>query len=153
MAHAAMSIALTLCPVRWAFARPDPTVFSDLIGDAQIRRTDAGCLGPINPNTQRLPDIVEIRIGRFAPTAPQIDLFAGVWGPTGGFMRLDLVINGLVNPPGPLAYGESAVYQPFRYGPNPIYGWIELDMDGNENNRGEVESPELRYLSNVNRFG
>jgi hypothetical protein len=148
-----MGIALCLSLVSPAFAWPDPTILADRVGDAQIRRTDTGCIGAINPNTQRLPDIVEMRIGRFAPTAPQSDLFAGTWGPAGGFMRLDLVVSGLVSPPGPLGYGDSPLYQPFRYGPNPIYGWIEIDMDSNENTGGEVDAPALRYLSNVTRFG
>jgi len=137
-----------------AGAWANPTIFSDPVGDAVIRKTDSGSVGPIDPVSQHLPDIVEIRLGKFAPYEAEDDRFTGSWDNSGLFMRLDLVVKGLINPPGPLGYDDqSPVYQPFRFGPNPIYGWIELDMDNNENTGGEIEDPELRYLSNAARFG
>lgn len=130
-----------------------PTIMSDPDDDAVIRRTDLGGDGPIDPQTQRLPDIIEIRLGRFTPTAPHIDRFEGVWDIAGAFARVDIVLDDLINPPGPLAFDPLfPVYDPFLYGPNPIFGYIEFDLDGDENTGGELKSPDLRYLGNVARF-
>ncbi|MGB9626261.1 MAG: hypothetical protein ACPMAQ_15515, partial [Phycisphaerae bacterium] len=85
------------------------------------------------------------------PTAPQADLFTGQWTANGDFFRLDLVFRGLVNPPGTLGHGYP--YEPFRYGPNPVFGYVEIDMDGNAETGGELDTPNLRYLGNAARFG
>jgi len=133
--------------------RAQPTTMSDPGSDAVIRRTDLGGTGPIDPQTQRLPDIMEMRLGRFTPAAPEIDRFNGVWDIAGAFVRIDIVLNGLVNPPGPIAFDDLfPIYDPFLYGPNPIFGYIEFDIDGDENTGGELSSPEVRYLGNVARF-
>lgn len=131
-----------------------PTTLSDPDNDAVIRRTDLGGVGMIDPQTHRLPDIVQIRLGRFTPTVPDADRFDGAWDNMGEFARIDVVLSGLINPPGPLGWDDLfPVYDPFLYGPNPIFGYIEFDLDADENTGGELKSPDFRYLGNVARFG
>jgi hypothetical protein len=135
-------------------ASAQPVIMYDPPGDAVIRRTDEGNNGPINPAVQRLPDILEMRIGAFAPVTPWADLFSGSWDAAGGFMRFDLVVAGRMNPPGYLDLAdEDPSYDPLHFGPNPIFGWIEFDMDANEDTGGELSRPDYRYLGNVGRFG
>lgn len=131
-----------------------PLVISDRSDDAVIRWTHYGGDGCIDPQIQRLPDLIEVRIGKFAPTVPHADRFEGAWNNSGGYVGLNLVFNGLVNPPGPLGLdGSAPVYAPFQYGPNPFFGFIEFDMDADEDTGGELAAPEFRYLGNVARFG
>lgn len=67
--------------------------------------------------------------------------------------KLELEINGLVNPPGPLGLGGHP-WDPDRFGPRPIFGFVELDVDGRKNSGGELEPiAHDRYLANVARFG
>lgn len=135
-------------------AHAQPTTMSDPDNDTVIRRTDMNGDGPIDPQTQRLPDIIEMRLGRFTPTVPDADRFDGAWDSMGGFARIDIVLSGLINPPGPLGWDDLfPVHDPFLYGPNPIFGYIEFDLDGDENTGGELKSPDFRYLGNVARFG
>lgn len=135
-------------------AHAQPTSIADPGNDAVIRRTDLNGDGPIDPQTQRLPDIVQIRLGNFSPNAPAADRFDGVWDSMGGFARIDIVLDGLINPPGPLGWDdEYPMYDPFMYGPHPIFGYIEFDLDGDEDTGGELSSPQYRYLGNVARFG
>jgi len=137
-----------------AAAVAQPTIFADPRGDVAIRRTDTSCSGQMNPLNQRLPDIVEARIGKFDPANPQGDLFNGSWTNSGGFVRFDLVLVGLINPPGKLAFAdEYAVWSPFLYGPNPICGWVEFDVDNDINTGAELSNPEYRFLGNAARFG
>jgi len=122
--------------------------------DSVVRRTDDDGNGWINPQVQRLPDIREMKVGRFAPNNPATDLFAGGWNSAGAFLRFDLLTAGLVNPPGPVGQSDTLPeFEPLRYGPNPIFGWVELDIDNNINTGGELETPQYRYLANVARFG
>lgn len=136
-------------------ARGDqPLTILDPSGDAVIRRTDFGNDGLIAPQLQRLPDLLEIRMGRFAPDDPEEDRFAGDWEDSGPFARVDMVFDGVVNPPGPLGLGDhSPTHAPFLYGPNPVVGFIEFDMDANVDTGGELNAPQYRYLGNVARFG
>lgn len=136
-----------------AVAAAQPVVFYDPVGDAVVRRTDEGNNGSVNSAQHRLPDIVEMRMGRFAPTTPYLDLFAGNWSNGGGFMRFDMVLAGLINPPGPMSFDFKAPYTPFMYGPNPIFGWVEFDVDHNVDTGGELSNPELRYYGAIARFG
>lgn len=122
--------------------------------DARIRRTDPGNIGVINESVHRMPDLTMIRWGRFQPTAPSQDRFSGSWSTAGSFVRIDLEFAGRMNPPGPLWLDDAnPEYDPFRYGPNPVCGWIEFDLDANENTGGEPAVPHYRYLGNVARFG
>lgn len=131
-----------------------PFVLNDPLGDVAIRRTDLNADGFIDPQIQRPPDLITMRIGAFSPFDPNDDRFTGNWNSNGGYLRLDLVFDGLINPPGPVGLSDhSPVYLPFKYGPNPIIGFIEFDIDADENTGGELSAPEFRYLGNVARFG
>lgn len=121
--------------------------------DAVIRRTDAGNNDPINPLVQRLPDIMELHLGRVVQPANHNDEIRGPYRANNGTMRFELVLKGLINPPGPIGYGQTPVYNPVLYGPSPLYGFIEFDIDGDENTGGEIDYPYSRYLGNVARFG
>lgn len=135
-------------------APAQPIVATDAAGDAAIRRTDEGNDGPFNPLTHRLPDIVETRLGKFAPDFPWADRFTGQWTSSGQFFRFDIVFVGLINPPGPVGYDdEFPTYSPFCYGPHPVFGYVEFDLDADSNTGGELNFPGHRYLANAGRFG
>lgn len=130
-----------------------PRRFIDSSGDASPRRTDPGAAGEFDTDLHRLPDLLELRLGAWSPTQPHVDLFPGQYSSDSSdaaFFRLDLIVNGLINPPGD---ARPTSFQPFRYGPNPLYAFVELDMDENVNTGGEVRAPQYRYLGNVARFG
>jgi len=131
-----------------------PVVFSEPVADVVIRRTDIGNDGPVDPLLHRMPDLIETQLGTFSPTAPHLDRFSGSWDSNGQYMRFDMVFDGLVNPPGLLSLeNDFPVYQPFLYGPNPVFGYVEFDMDANPDTGGELSDTEYRYLGNVGRFG
>jgi len=130
-----------------------PTVFLDPADDARVIRTDDDSVNPFDPGLHRLPEIIQIRLGAFQPNLPHVDLFSGSWTTSGQFVRLDVVFSGLINPPGTVGLGNGQSYAPYHYGPHPVFGFIEIDVDGNENTGGEVDFPELRYLGNVARLG
>ncbi len=98
----------------------------------------------------RTVELLETSLGAWAPGNAASDLFVGQYRSTGGFVRLDLRFAGLVNPPGNV---EPNNFKPNHYGPRPVYGFVEIDMDGNLSTGGEVDSPQYRYLGNVARFG
>lgn len=133
-------------------AGASPVVFNDGAGDAVIRRTDPGNDGPFDPVLHRLPDIVEMRLGRFEPAEPHIDPFLGIWTETGEFVRFDMVLDGLINPHDGHD-DDDFIYEPFRFGPNPLHGYVEFDVDADENTGGDYEDQRYRYLGNVARFG
>ncbi len=122
--------------------------------DAVVRRTDAGNDGPFDTALHALPELLEIRLGEFDPDEPWDDRFDGIWQGSGGFLRCDLVFAGLINPPGPLGWDdENPEYDPYRFGGNPVFGYIEFDVDEDENTGGELSAPDLRYTGNAARFG
>ncbi len=143
-----LSLALPADP-----ALADRIVVQDGTGDARARRTDFAANGPIDPLEHHLPDLQAWSIGTWRPTASQVNLFSGSWSNSGEFVRLELVFCGLVNPPGPLGCCGEASFEPFRYGPNPVNGYVEIDVDADRDTGGEVEFPQGRYLGNVARFG
>lgn len=136
-----------------AAARAERVTFQDTHGDAIARPTDNGADGLIDPVNHRLPDLLSWTIGTWKANNPRTDLFSGTWANTGDFFRLDLVFDGLVNPPGPVGCCGQADFEPFRYGPHPVSGYIEIDMDQDPDTGGELEWPGLRYLGNTSRFG
>ena len=129
-------------------ADPLRTLF-DGFPDAAPRRTDSGSCA-LDLEVHRLPDVQFIRLSRWAPHDPPNDLFAGEHSNGGLFFRLELVLAGLVNPPGPARPDE---FDPFLYGPHPVYGFVEVDVDDDVETGGELDAPEYRYLGNVARFG
>ncbi len=105
----------------------------------------------VDPVAHRLPDILSFTIGAWAPVDPQSDLFTGEWSQAGEFFRLDMAFAGLINPPGPL--GNGYPFEPFRYGPNPLFGYVELDMDADVQTGGEFAETSKRYTGSIARFG
>ncbi|MCH7813316.1 MAG: hypothetical protein IID40_04770 [Planctomycetes bacterium] len=140
----------------WTLALSHPllgqpvNVVDDPLGDAVARRTDPGGDGPFDPLAHRLIDLTQWSLGQWSPTAPMADLFSGSYSPSGDFLRLDLTIDGLVNPPGGTRPDSFA---PFLYGDHPVFGFVEIDLDNNNYTGGEVDGPHYRYLGNVVRFG
>lgn len=128
-------------PVRTRIDDPD---------DAVVRRTDLGGDGPIDTGAHALIDLQAVTLGTWLPTDPQANLFVGDFNSNGLFLRLDVSVAGLVNPPGKTQPGQFA---PFIYGPNPVFGFIEVEMDSDWDTGGELDNPEHRYLGNVARFG
>lgn len=118
--------------------------------DVAPRPTDPGRTATFDPDLHHLVELVSIETGRWTPTNPQVDLFDGSFTPGGVFFRMDVTVAGLINPPGP---NDFSSFDPFRYGQHPVYGFIEVDMDDDNQSGGEVEAPEFRFLANVARFG
>lgn len=129
-------------------------VYPDRPNDAKFRPTDAGRQAPFDPTGRGPIELLTIEIGGWAPNARPLerieDAFDGAHALGADLLRIDIVLRGLVNPPGPLG---TPLHDPYRYGPNPVYGFVELDMDNNVDTGGELDAPEFRYLSNVVRFG
>jgi hypothetical protein len=128
-------------------------VRQDTHGDSVARRTDPGADGPIDPGLHVLPDLLSYSLGNWQPDNPQTDLYTGRWSALGVFLRFEMVFDGLVNPPGPVGCCGEPSYDPFRYGPNPVSGYVEFDLDNDADTGGEIEVPQLRYLGNTSRFG
>jgi len=129
-------------------------VYLDEKGDAVMRRTDdLSSPAPFIP-PEVLPDILRLSLRGWAPDDPSTDPYTGATvAPTQtSIFRLDLVIDGLVNPPGPLGFGGAA-FDPFRFGDKPLYGFIELDIDANPETGGDLPGyAESRYMGNIGRF-
>lgn len=130
-------------------AAPSVTV-ADSGDDAAPRRTDPGGDGPFDSDLHRLIELREMIIGKWAPDDPEADIFVGTFANSGKFFRLDLVLDKLVNPPGPTGL---VYFEPFRYGDHPIFGFVEIDMDQDVETGGELNAPQYRYLGNIVRFG
>jgi hypothetical protein len=95
-------------------------------------------------------------VSRWQPTNPAIDPYVGVVPSDGHnlhIFRLDLVLDGLVNPPGTI--GENGnPFDPYQFGPSPVYGFIDLDVDADRDTGGELGgAARNHYLANVARFG
>jgi hypothetical protein len=121
-----------------------------------VRRTDGGNSGPINP-VSTLPNIRRVTLSAWQALNPATDPYTGVAiaaGPLAHLFRVQVTFAGLVNPPGPLGTGEGQEYDPYRYGPSPVYGFLEIDVDSDVDTGGELGmAVEPRYLANVGRFG
>jgi hypothetical protein len=124
--------------------------YSDPGSDWLARPTDPDGLLPFDLGAHVPIDLLEVKLGRWRPDDPVANLFQGRYLPPGKFMRLDLTIAGLVNPPGATRPWE---FDPFVYGPNPVYGFVELDMDWDVETGGELDTPQYRYVGNAVRFG
>lgn len=128
--------------------------FVDPAGDAVPRRTDVGADNPLDPATQP-PDLITLKIGGWQPVLPSVDPYTGQWidGDGASILRLDMTFAGLVNPPGTLGLGGQP-YDPLKFGPSPFFGFIELDLDDDDDTGGELGNAAItRYLANVARFG
>ena len=127
------------------------TIYTDPAHDNVIRRTSA-CPLPVNPDAQ--VDLIAYQIGRWTPAGPN-DPFSGSCSAGGNYFRFDLVFRGLVNPPGKIGIPPGTDFEPFRYGPNPVFAEIQVNLDRNLNTGGptEFDRPNDLYLGNVGRFG
>lgn len=135
------------------FADDDPRIYTDPPQDAVVRRTDLGADGAMNPQAG-LPDLIQMAYGGWTTNTPTSNPYNGSWKDPRdtNLFRIDLVFKGLVNPPGPLnLQGEG--YDPFRYGLNPLYGYVEFDLDSRPDTGGEIDNVRNRPLGNVSRFG
>jgi hypothetical protein len=127
--------------------------FADRLGDALVRRT--GVAPAMLPPAQNLPDLLSVTVSGWQPTSPTTDRFVGVraTGASALFVRVDVVVNGLVNPPGSVGVGGQT-YNPYQFGPSPLFGFIEFDIDRNIDTGGELPSAAwFRTTANVARFG
>lgn len=125
----------------------------DPAGDAQARVTDPGATGIFDTDLHHLPDLLAMEWTAWQPLQPHLDLFEGIPETDesdADFFRIDLEFRGLINPPG---LAGPSVFQPFRHGPHPLFGFVEIDMDDDVETGGEVTAPQYRYLGNVVRFG
>jgi len=131
----------------------DPTVLVDESGDAVVRRTDLGNDGAI-ASESNLPDLARIEFGGWEPDNLQVDPYAGEWedATDSGIIRVNVIFHGLVNPPGPIGLDEPT-FDPFRWGPSPLFGFVEFDLDDLLDTGGEIDTLRHRFLGNVARFG
>lgn len=151
-------MTLTLRPALLLVSLATPAVVSaertDPVGDALPRRTDGGAdAALLNPAS--VPDVVSLGLTGWLPDAPETDPYTGVIDPSHepDLLRLVLVFDGLVNPPGPLGLSGMA-YDPARFGPRPVYGFLEFDLDQDRDSGGEQQPVAVnRYLANAARFG
>jgi len=130
----------------------DHTYF-DPTGDLRVRRTDEQAVYGelILPNTN-LPDLQMVSLSGWSPDNPALDPFTGAPTPGADILRINLLFNGLVNPPGTLGIGGFP-YDPYRFGINPLYGFIEIDVDNDFNTGGEQWGEAIyRFLANTGRF-
>lgn len=132
----------------------DRTIWADNVGDVLLRRTDAGGATPLLPYAI-MPDVISVSLLPWAPLDAACDPYVGL--PTAGeqahLVRMDVVLNGLVCPPGPLGL-NGADFAPDRYGHSPLYGFFEIDIDGDRNTGGEfANAAKHRTLAVGARYG
>jgi hypothetical protein len=124
-------------------------------GDAALRRTDPGATGAVRPDSV-LPDLLRAQCSSWQAPTPRTDPYTGsiVSEPENAHLiRMDLEFAGVVNPPGPLGVGIDP-WDAFRFGPSPVYGFLDIDIDDRKDSGGELgTAAELRFLANVGRFG
>lgn len=136
-----------------ARADDDPEVHIDGGGDALLRRTDFGNDGLVDPRSL-LPDLLSITIGGWSSDNPPVNPWVGGWDEPDDaqVMRVDVTFDGLLNPPGPIGL-TGGEYNPLLYGPSPVYGFIEFDVDRDVDTGGEIDGVQYRILANAGRFG
>ncbi|MFI4915644.1 MAG: hypothetical protein ACIAS6_03935 [Phycisphaerales bacterium JB060] len=137
-----------------ALADPGESFFADPVGDAVLRPTDRGGTGTVHPDAV-LPDIVSLAISGWAPFSPASDPYSGTVIDSEGadIFRVQLVLDGLVNPPGTLGLSGQP-FDPFRFGTSPVVGFIEMSVDRREDTGGHLgAAAESRFMANVARFG
>ncbi|MEK6797804.1 MAG: hypothetical protein AABZ12_02435, partial [Planctomycetota bacterium] len=146
----AIAIAAACAVVCGVPIRDGAELHEDAVGDAVMRPTDPGADGPFDPHAHHLADLQSITIGSWSPLNARLDLFTGSFSESGLFLRMDLEVAGLLNPPG---NEDPWDFRPFSFGPHPIYAFVELDVDTDMDTGGETYAPQYRYLGNIARFG
>ena len=136
-----------------ADAQVGTRVWQDPPGDAAHHPTDNGLSRSFFD--QALPDLVEVRIRAWDASDPLNDPWTGsaVDPAVAHLFRIDIVFNGLVNPPGGLGFAGST-FEPDKFGARPLFGFLEIDVDADPNTGGELNAvAESRYLATIARFG
>jgi len=135
-----------------ASASDDVLTLSDIPGDAVPRPTDFDADNDFD--IMSLPDLLSLELSGWLPDAPAADRYTGaVVGPDDAeIFRLAITLDGLVNPPGTLGFAGEP-YDPHKFGPRPVFGFIDFDVDADMNTGGELDGATPRYLANVARFG
>lgn len=149
----AFTLAFSMLGASAAYAVPFSVQWNDPQGDETIRET--GSIGTGQINTTALPDLRSLTLTAWQATNPASDPYTGqaVDPATANLVRFDVVLTGLINPPGPLALGGSP-YDPNKFGDRPVYGFFDFNLDGLDNSGGELESvARFRFLANAGRFG
>ncbi len=130
----------------------------DSSDDSCWRRTDVNADGPLDPGCVR-PELCSVSLSKWFCSNPASDPFTGFPSNSSTHLfRLDVVIGGLVNPSGPL-FDPDFPLGPFEYGPSPLLGFIEFNMDRREANGGRNTGGDLtseagsHFLANAARFG
>ncbi len=129
----------------------DCTVVVDSLGDAVVRRTDPGNDGAMHPDAV-LPDIVSMSVCAWESFDPVNNPYDGQVPDEDNaqLFRLDITFDGLINPAGRVL---GANPDPFAFGPSPLIGFLDIDVD-DEDSGGELgTAAETRYLANISRFG
>ncbi len=137
-----------------ATASDDVARFVDGFGDATVRRTDTGCVAALNP-LSNLPDVLRVTLSGWRADDALIDPYTGEVedDDDAELFRLDVSFVGLVNPSGRVGIGGGP-FEAFIFGPSPVLGFLEFDVDHDEDTGGELGgAAELRFLANVGRFG
>ncbi len=135
-----------------AHAGDDVKVWTDLWGDVLTRRTDPELIGAPAAGCT-LPNLTKLTVGPWQSSTAFTDPYNGSYTSTASanLLRFDLELKGVVNPPGSVSLTS---YNPFQFGPSPLFGFIEFDIDSDRDTGGELGSAaKLRYLANVARFG
>lgn len=148
-----IGVMMLCCDVSSMHAQEGPSeLYVDEQGDAVIRRTDSG-------NDAALPvgyepiDLLSVEVGGWDPDFPASDLYAGEFeSDHPDFVRIDVRFAGVASPPGPIGL-NGFEYAPYRFGSRPVFGFIEFDIDHENESGGELMPiAQQRYLSNVARF-
>lgn len=136
-----------------AWAQVETQILLDGV-DAALRRSDGGNNGQILPASV-LPDVVRVTLCPWLSLDPVANPYNGLCVPALGanLVKIDIVFQGLVNPPGTIGIGGNP-FTPYQYGPSPVYGFLEFDIDSNIDSGGELNAQATsRYLGNIARFG
>lgn len=130
----------------------DVVTWYDLGGDVLVRPTDPGLMGLPNPSST-LPNLLSLTVGPWQTPTAATNPYSGSYTTheSGQLLRIDLELKGVVNPPGSVSFAN---YNPYEFGLSPLYGYFELDVDGDRDTGGELgPGAKNRYLANVGRFG
>ena len=152
MALIAMGLAVSSCDPASCAANQPVRTWNDPAGDVLVRRTDPHMqseMGALcNP-----PNLTRMTVSAWNSATPSTDPYNGSYADpaTAHLLRFDLELRGVVNPPGSVSLSS---YNPFQFGPSPLYGYVEFDVDGDCNTGGELgPAARNRYLANIGRFG
>lgn len=136
------------------FARgaDNPQTWTDFAGDVLLRATDPNLTGVPGPGCN-LPNLLKLSVGGWQSPTPSTNPYSGSYvnPESAHLLRFDLEFKGVVNPPGSASLSN---YNPFQFGPSPVLGAIEFDIDSDRDTGGELgAAAKGRYLANIARFG